>query len=167
MKRQQIQQLSVSSSSSSGAIHPHPELSIPSSSDGTVYSCCESPASEKWTSKVSNTSSLPLGAEASVFTDQKIPDSGELFSLAPVLAVYNDIYQAFHRQEQRLVDNRQEVKRVTGSFGGRAGRTPDALTESSFMSLTLSTSSASTPLTKSSMIKPTVFPPAKGWFQDK
>ena len=162
MKRQQIQQLSVSSSSSTGTIQTHPELSIPSSSDGTVYSCCESPATEKWTSKMSsNASSLPLGAEASVFASQKIPDSGELFSMAPILAVYNEIYQAFNRQEQRLLSNKTEERRVPGNV---TGRTADALTESSLMSLTLSTSSTSTPLVKSSWTKRTAHPPAKGSF---
>jgi len=110
----------------------------------------------------SNASSLPLGAEASVFAGQKMPDSGELFSLAPVLAVYNEIYQAFNRQDQRLIDKKPEEKGVTASFIGRAGRTADALTESSFMSLTLSSSSTSTPLAKSSLAKRTVLLPAKG-----
>ena len=137
MKREQVRDLSVGSSSLSTtststpkptglappSFQPTPEWSKTTiqSSSTSAY---DSPATDQSTSKISNASSLPLGAEASAY-GRKPPSlpKDDQFSLGPLLDVYNEIYEAY---KNHRLDKSQE----------------QTLTESSFMSLTLSTTTS-------------------------
>ena len=139
MKREEVRDLSVGSSSSttiSSVSTPKPtglappptfqqrtpewsKTTLESTSSTSAY---DSPAvSDPSTSKISNASSLPLGAEASSY-GRKPPSlpKDDQHSLGPLLDVYNEVYQAYKNQRQEQT----------------------TLTESSFMSLTLSTTTS-------------------------
>lgn len=154
MKRQEVRELSVSSSTvtSSSTSTPKPmpgsirpcrvapttpeggEWSRRTDSSSSAY---DSPAAEQSSSnsKVSNSSSLPLGAEASAYrrSDAGKWDSNGLFTLGPLLDVYNDVYQAYNQRLRVMAEERRSPQ-----------QTPpwqESSTESSFMSLTLSATS--------------------------
>lgn len=154
MKSQDVRELSVSTSSSSNS------TSTPKSLTGSIPACrpapttpeaaewstrtdsspsaYDSPASstEQSSSKISNASSLPLGAEASAYRRSetgKWDSSGAPFTLGPLLDVYNDVYQAYNQRLRVLAEERRAHQ-----------QTPpwqETPTESSFMSLTLSATS--------------------------
>jgi hypothetical protein len=140
MKREEVRDLSVGSSSSTtvssvstpkptGLAPPHstfhqrtPEWSkttLESTSSTSAYD--SPPVSDPSTSKISNASSLPLGVEASSY-GRKPPSlpKDDQYSLGPLLDVYNEVYQAYKNQRQEQT----------------------TLTESSFRSLTLSTTTS-------------------------
>ena len=150
MKRQEIQQLSVGSSfssfttaeSSGSQMTPVRAVEATESSgswtESTLPSSYDSPATSGThsvsKSSASGSSSLPLGVEASVYAaNQKTISDGSLgsdvFSLRPILEVYNDIYQAYNQ-------------RKLGRPLAPVGRVDASATESSFMALTLSSGSS-------------------------
>ena len=121
MKREQVRDLSVGSSSLSTTSTSKWSKTTIQSSSTSAY---DSPATDQSTSKISTASSLPLGAEASAY-GRKPPSlpKDDQFSLGPLLDVYNEIYEAY---KNHRLDKSQE----------------QTLTESSFMSLTLSTTTS-------------------------
>lgn len=155
MKREEVRELSVSSSSATSTLLSTPKplaRSIPSSCrpvpttpEGAEWSkrtestssssAYDSPAGEQSSSKISNGSSLPLGAEASAYRQSETGkwDSNGLFSLGPLLDVYNDVYQAYN-QRLRLMAEERRTPQQTLPW-------QETATESSFMSLTLSATS--------------------------
>ena len=151
MKRQDVKELSVSSSSvtSSSTSTPkpiptsiRPYRGAPTTPEGAEWSkrtdssssAYDSPATEQSSSKVSNASSLPLGAEASAYrrSDTGKWESNQVFTLGPLLDVYNDVYQAYNQRLRLMAEGRRSPQ-----------QTPpwQESTESSFMSLTLSATS--------------------------
>lgn len=155
MKRQEVRELSVSTYSSSnststpkslaGSIPPYrpapntPEGAEWSKRTESTPSAYDSPASstEQSTSKISNASSLPLGAEASAYRRSEAgkwdSNGSGPFTLGPLLDVYNDVYQAYNQRLRVLAEERRAHQ-----------QTPpwrETPTESSFMSLTLSATS--------------------------
>lgn len=153
MKSQDVKELSVSSTSTASSLLSTPKPlagSIPSSyrvvpttPEGAEWSkrtdssssAYDSPAGEQSSSKISNGSSLPLGAEASAYRRSEVGkwDSNGLFSLGPLLDVYNDVYQAYNHRLRVMAEERRTPQ-----------QTPpwqETPTESSFMSLTLSATS--------------------------
>ena len=156
MKREEVKNLSVSSSSSvmstpkpvAGSIHrPVAEtkgnVSIRAdfSSSRSSSSAYDSPATDQSSSRISNGSSLPLGAEASAYRRSdagKWDSNGDVggFTLGPLLNVYNDVYQAYN-QRLRLVTQERPI----AHDGRPLPWQRETLTESSFMSLTLSATS--------------------------
>jgi hypothetical protein len=155
MKRQDVRELSVTTSLASnststpkslaGSIPPYrpapntPEEAEWSKRTESTPSAYDSPfsRSEQSTSKISNASSLPLGAEASAYRKSeagKWDSSGSgPFTFGPLLDVYNDVYQAYN-QRLRVVAEERRAHQQTPPWQ----ETP---TESSFMSLTLSATS--------------------------
>ena len=144
MKRQEVQELSVSSSSLSTltstpklparsptsyhVMTTTPEQRSWSKSPTTSSSAYDTPNTEK--SGSSNGSSLPLGAEAATFSNKSEP-----YPLAAnALHAYDEIYQAY-QHGARLVANAPMLSKQTS--------VQEQTTESSFMSLTLSASESS------------------------
>ncbi|XP_057370369.1 serine-rich adhesin for platelets-like [Daphnia carinata] len=153
MKSQDVRELSISTSSSSNSTSTPKSLTgsippcrpAPTTPEGAEWStrtdsspsAYDSPASstEQSSSKISNASSLPLGAEASAYrrSDAGKWDSNGLFTLGPLLDVYNDVYQAYNQRLRVMAEERRSPQ-----------QTPpwqESSTESSFMSLTLSATS--------------------------
>ena len=155
MKRQDVRELSVTTSLASNSTSTPKSLAesispyrpAPNTPEGAEWSkrtestpsAYDSPASrsEQSTSKISNASSLPLGAEASAYrrseTGKWDSNGSGPFTLGPLLDVYNDVYQAYNRRLRVQAEERRAHQ-----------QTPpwqETPTESSFMSLTLSATS--------------------------